>query len=241
MESLIEDIDEPCISLINNIQNEDMKKTPIPEATISVPSLLFTAVDRKKLMEEVKESKLQLQKANVIIKKLDKSKGILMKRVKRLIHEKRKLTAENQILKQTKNFKGILNNDQVKALSLQSVRGHKWSTNTIKKALRLKLACGSSGYQELIYQGIPLPSQRTLRRRLQDIDFKPGVCEQIFDMIKQHVSQLTDDREKDCMLAIDEMSIMAGEQIDQSTMSHFGLSTLPDTLGNYNVSNYIPR
>ncbi|KMQ88103.1 vam6 vps39-like protein [Lasius niger] len=114
---------------------------------------------------------------------------------------------------------------------MQSVKGCKWSNNTIRKALRLKLPCGTSGYQELLAQGIPLPNERTLRRRSENIDFKLGICEQIFDILKQRVSQFTDDREKDCMLAVDEMSIMPGEQIDQSMMSHIGLSTLPDTFG----------
>lgn len=138
------------------------------------------------------------------------------------------MNIENQNLIQT-NFKKILNKDQIKALNMQSVC--KWSDNTIKKALRLKLSCGSSGYQELLAQGIPLPNERTLRRRLENIDFKPGICEQTFDTLKQRISEFTDDREKDCMLVLDEMSIMPGEQIDQSTMSHIGLSTLPDRFG----------
>lgn len=237
MESLVEDNAKSCISLTRNMQKHDENVVvPISKAAISVPS---TAVDMKNLVEEAKETKLKLQQANKIINKLDKSKRILMKRIKRLIYEKKQLSIENQLLKQTRNLRKIFNNDQFKAVNLRSIRGHKWSNNTITKALRFKLSCGSSGYQEILNQGIPLPSERTLRRRLEGIDFKPGICDKIFDMIKQQVSQMMDDREKDCMLAIDEMSIMAGEQIDQSTMSHVGLSTLPDTFGNYNVSNHM--
>lgn len=92
----------------------------------------------------------------------------------------------------------------------------------------MKLSYGSSGYRELLDQGIPLPAERTLRKRCENIDFQPGICEQVFDMLKQRVSEFTDNREKDCTLAVNEMSIMAGEQIDQNTNSHFGLSTLPD-------------
>lgn len=131
-------------------------------------------------------------------------------------------------LKQSKNVEKMLNDDQIKTLCRPSVRCDRWSNNTIQKALRLKLSCGSSGYKEILNQGIPLPSERTLRRRLEGIDFEPGVCEQMFDILSERVSNFTDDRERDCMLAIDEMSIAAGEQIDQSTMTHIGLSTLPD-------------
>ncbi|XP_020295083.1 uncharacterized protein LOC109860424 [Pseudomyrmex gracilis] len=234
----IEDINEPCIQNVDGIHEEihkDVKEkveNSISEAAISV-SLPFEAVDIEKVLKKTEETKIKLEKANVSINKLDKSNKILQKRVKRLICEKRNLAVENEILKQSKNFSKILNTDQIKALNLRYVRGHEWPNNTIKKALRLRLLCGNSGYQKLISQGIPLPSGRTLRRRLQDFDFKPGISDQIFDILKQRVSQSTDDREKDCMLAVDEMSLMSGEQIDQSTMSYIGLSTLPDTCGNY--------
>ncbi|XP_011688263.1 PREDICTED: uncharacterized protein LOC105450215 [Wasmannia auropunctata] len=46
-----------------------------------------------------------------------------------------------------------------------------WSDETIKKALRLKQTCGNNGYKELLSQSIPLPSTRTLRRRLECINF----------------------------------------------------------------------
>lgn len=66
------------------------------------------------------------------------------------------------------------------------------------------MSCGSTGYKELLkelyYQNIPLPSERTLRRRVENIKFEPGVCNDIFDILHQQVSQFTDDREKDCML-----------------------------------------
>lgn len=45
----------------------------------------------------------------------------------------------------------------------------KWSNNTITKVLRLKFSCGGSGYEELLKQGHPLPSERTLKRRLQNL------------------------------------------------------------------------
>lgn len=70
-----------------------MEKTaPILGAAISVPS----TVNIKKIFEEaeqakieVKETKLKLQQADIIINKLIRSKRILMKRVKRLIYEKK--------------------------------------------------------------------------------------------------------------------------------------------------------
>lgn len=95
----------------------------------------------------------------------------------------------------------------------------------------MKLSCGNSGYKEILRQGIPLPSERTLRRRLEGMDFKPGVSDKIFEILSERVSLFTDDREKDCMLTLDEMSISGGEQIDLSTKSYIGLSTVSDKNG----------
>lgn len=88
----------------------------------------------------------------------------------------------------------------------------------------------NNGYKELRNQNIPLPAECTLRRKVENIDFEPGICNQTFDILRNHILNFTDNREKDCMLAI-EMSIIAGQQIDIATNSHFGLSTLPDRSG----------
>lgn len=53
----------------------------------------------------------------------------------------------------------------------------------------------------------------------------------MFDILSERISLFTDDRERDCMLTLDEMSITEGEQIDLSTMSYIGLSTLSDRNG----------
>ncbi|XP_011883733.1 PREDICTED: uncharacterized protein LOC105570882 isoform X2 [Vollenhovia emeryi] len=180
---------------------------------------------------DTKELQLKLEHANVVIEKQEKSKRMLLKRIKRLVYEKKKLITENHNLKASKSVNQLLNKDQIIALHKKSVRGYKWSANTVRKALRLKLLCGASGYQEILDQGIPLPAARTLRQRCEDLEFHPGICEEVFETLQQRVSQFTDDREKDCMLALDEMSIMAGEQVDHGIMSHVGLSTLPDKSG----------
>lgn len=57
-----------------------------------------------------------------------------------------------------------------------------WTDETIKKALRLKHACGDNGYEELLSQSIPLPLTRTLRRRLECIAFEDKICDNVFDL-----------------------------------------------------------
>ncbi|EZA46916.1 hypothetical protein X777_00684, partial [Ooceraea biroi] len=84
-------------------------------------------------------------------------------------------------------------------------RVYKWSNETIKKALRLKFSCTENDYKELLNQNIPLPSTRTLRRSLEGINFSPGICDDIFEALKDKVEQFCDDRDRDCMFGIDEV------------------------------------
>lgn len=177
---------------------------------------------QEKLREE--DTKLKLQQANKIITKLHKSKRMLMKR----LNGKTKLIKKMYHL--NKSIRKILNNNQIEVLLRSSERCGRWSNDILKKAIRLKLSCGSSGYKEILRQGIPLPSERTLRRRLEGMDFQP-VSEQMFDILSECVSLFSDDQERDCMLTLDEMSITKRIDIDPSTMSYIGLSTLSDKRG----------
>ncbi|KMQ91765.1 vam6 vps39-like protein [Lasius niger] len=243
-------IAESFIELTRKIHNEEKENSfSIVSTPISQAAVPLNTVDVKKVAEEAdrkiqkamleakqakleaRQAKLKLHQASIIINKLNRSKEMLMKRVKRLMYEKTKLIKKMCQLKQSKNVEKMLNDDQIKTLCRPSVRCDRWSNNTIQKALRLKLSSGSSGYKEILNQGIPLPSERTLRKRLEGIDFESGVCKQMFDILSERVSNFADNRERDCMLAIDEISTAAGEQIDQSTMTHIGLSTLPDRCG----------
>lgn len=240
-------IAESFTELTRNIHNEETENsvsimsTPISQAVIPVPlntvdveKVDVEEADRKiqKAMSESRTAKLKLLRANKIINKLMKSKGMLLKRVRRLTCEKEKLIKEMCHLKQSKNLEQVFNDDQIETLCRPRGRVDRWSNDTIRKALTLKLSCGSSGYNEILKQNIPLPSERTLRRRLEGIDFEPGVGDEMFDILRERVSHFTEDQERDCMLTLDEMSITAGEQCDQSTMTRIGLSTLPDRSGN---------
>lgn len=54
-------------------------------------------------------------------------------------------------------------------------RSNRWSDKTVQKALQVRLACGSRGYELLKDEVVPLPSERTLQRRIEDVKFEPGV------------------------------------------------------------------
>lgn len=95
---------------------------------------------------------------------------------------KRKLRQRN------KNLKKIFREDQTNFIKNSTQRGASWSAETINKALRLYVACGRKGYEELRRQNLPYPSIRTLQHRIQDLKFKPGIFEDIIKMLKMKVS-----------------------------------------------------
>lgn len=133
----------------------------------------------------------------------------------------KKVCQNRQILHQ------VFNNDQIKWLQNNSFkrRVYRWSEETIKKALRLKFSC-TENYKELLNQNIPLPSKRTLQRSIETLNFQPGICDDIFQALRDKVLQFQDDREKNCMLTLDEISIAPGEKIDESTNLLIGNATI---------------
>ena len=63
------------------------------------------------------------------------------------------------------------------------MRGIRWSSATVKKALQLRFACGATGYNLLLKQQFPLPSLRTLQRRMETVLFEPGILNQVFEYL----------------------------------------------------------
>ena len=72
--------------------------------------------------------------------------------------------------------------------------------------MRAKFVCGSRGYNELIEQGRPLPSQRTIRRSLQYIEFSCEVLSEVLTLMKVKVSAMKE-CERECCITLDEMKI----------------------------------
>jgi len=60
--------------------------------------------------------------------------------------------------------------DQVKVLIIKK-SPKQCSSDTSQRALKLRLACGKNGYEEIKNQNVPLPSLRTVRRVLKKVEF----------------------------------------------------------------------
>ena len=86
-------------------------------------------------------------------------------------------------------MKALFNPNQLCALSRKSTRGMAWDVGSIKKGMQLRFACGAKGYEVILQQGYPLPSARTIQRRMKNIAFHSGVLDNIFSYMKIKVFQ----------------------------------------------------
>ena len=160
----------------NPEKNENVMKNEAVEENSCVPD--------ENLMNMPEEYKVAQNSSDGIIdnditdqfRKQQRKINTLKIRLQKVISEKKKLERDRQA-----TYKNVLTSlftqDQIRNLILQQrsdgkPKRIKWSNATIKKALRLKFACGNTGYDELLRQGFPLPSRRTLSRRIEHIKFR---------------------------------------------------------------------
>lgn len=79
---------------------------------------------------------------------------------------------------------GYLGSDQALCLQKGTMGGTAWSTETVVKALKLKLSCRSQGYNVARELGMPLPSEPTLQKKLEGFKFAPGLLFEVIDLLK---------------------------------------------------------
>ena len=109
-------------------------------------------------------------------------------------------------------------------------RVSKWSPATVKKSLQLHFACGPTGYNTVLNQGLPLPSLRTLRRSIQFVKFNSGILDEVFEFLRIKVHSMNK-FERECCLTLDEMSVKQSVDFDNRTGQFIGNVTLPNHTG----------
>lgn len=124
----------------------------------------------------------------------------------------------------------MVHKDQIHAVVKKS-RIRNWSNETIQRALKLKFSCGVHGYEELINQGIPLPSIRTLARKLEEFNFQPGISQEMFEFLKFKKSSFNDERDVECGLVFDEMCVTDRNRYNPAIGSLVGNITFPGKQG----------
>lgn len=155
---------------------------------------------------------------------------IALKKIKRL---EKHVGIDNDTIK--KALKKLLNPDQIALLTGKYRKVPRWSNETVHKALKYKFTCGRMGYEELS-RNLPLPSLRTLSRRLQSLKFTSGILDDMFEFLRIKVRSFTNNLDKHCMLVFDEMGITPSNKFDTSTNTFIGCATLPNNYGETNVA-----
>lgn len=78
---------------------------------------------------------------------------------------------------------------------------------------------------------MPFPSLRTLRRRLENFKFEPGISEKMFDFLTYKKCYFRNDTDIECGLVFDEMAITPRKCYDPSTEAIIGDITFPNEIG----------
>lgn len=103
--------------------------------------------------KQIMHDKIKVKEKNnseEIIKKLQFNLYRVNKRYKMISLRLRRLEEQMKNDKYRKVLKEIFKDDQINALLKRTQRTKYWSNETIKNALRFRLTCGTSGYEELL-------------------------------------------------------------------------------------------
>lgn len=72
-----------------------------------------------------------------------------------------------------------------------------------------------------------MPSRRTLTRKIDHIKFKPGISDEMLEYLKYKVANFENDRDRECFIALDEISILGRKMFDPQMKKFIGDITLP--------------
>lgn len=122
-------------------------------------------------------------------------------------------------------LENIFNEDQRDVLVHKKARPNRWSNVTLSESLLLRFKVGSKGY-EYLTKKLPLPSLRTLQRKLELLNFPCGI---LFDVLKAMGVKFEGMSLKDliCGLVFDEISIAEAEAYCAGIRNFVGKVTLP--------------
>lgn len=90
------------------------------------------------------------------------------------LEAKRRRKAESERDQLRESLGRLLAEDQIYMLGKGTMRGSSCTKATVEGALKLRLACGSRGYEYLRETGWPLPEERTLQSHIEDVKMPPG-------------------------------------------------------------------
>lgn len=170
----------------------------------------LTAETVAALQKRIQELESQLQASQRRV-------GLVQRQKNKAIHEK------DLMKKQLHRF---LAPDQLRSMEKRTMRGTPWTAATIQKALKLRLACGSRGYNTVRELTTPLPTERTIQRHIANYKFSPGVLSEILQSLAMKVN-IMEQHERHAVLMLDEIQLTPGLAYDPSNGTVIGRPTIP--------------
>ncbi|XP_064464277.1 uncharacterized protein LOC135375522 [Ornithodoros turicata] len=108
-----------------------------------------------------------------------------------------------------KDPRTFLSSDQIRSVENTDSRANRWDEATVLKALKARLACGRGGYEFVKEHLMPLPSERTLQRKIENVKFGPGMLKELLPALKVKLEQMRP-QERRCAVLLDEMQLTPG-------------------------------
>ena len=122
------------------------------------------------------------------------------------------------------NVRSRLKEDQLAALCRKSTRGMKWQVSTVRDAIVFKMKMGSKAYSEFVKKVPIYPSERTLQRAVEHMDFDSGTLYDVFHAVKDDIAALPLEQ-RVCVIGGDEMAIEEAEIYDPGSKKMIGKAT----------------
>lgn len=214
-------------------------------SVLTKPDLQEPVVNCQNTMDEVSKEDLTEKEKNTVFS-VETDNGHILQRFKQVqklwlkserlrLQIKKKLIAAKRKIKRLEARESkhnplclLFNKDQLRVLSGEYKKIPAWCNDTLVKAYKLKFVCGSTGYESLLNANFPLPSLRTLTRKLENLKFKYGLIDEGFEFLIVKINCFKNEIDKDCTLVLDEMSITPDDFNDSSTNTKIGNVTLPN-------------
>lgn len=136
---------------------------------------------------------------------------------------------KNQVIQKYERLKKqvghFLAPDQLDGMGKSSMRGTKWTDGTIRKALKVRLSCGSRGYNVVKEIIAPLPTERTLQRHLEHLRSSPGALHELMRSLSDEVNHVEDSEGHTTIM--DDVQLTPGVPLDLTTGAILGIPTVP--------------
>lgn len=173
--TLDDNTDNTANSLLENLQVESNERGEHIDHSYQVSNKNNTELIKinSKQSEYIKRLERRLQTSEKIRRAMRKNHTLIQRKYRNQIKQLR--DELNMQKMTTTGFKKTLNINQLKMMNGEFKKMPKWGDAALVRAYQLREKCGLSGYRELLKQGYPLPSTRTLCHRKKNLKFTDGV------------------------------------------------------------------